>query len=119
MGSHIELYVILLHSHVALLQVQELLLLSVPQVGREEFSIEALLKLFSGYLADITTQHPLSSLSPGEVNHILTLVRLSIDPSNVLGLYFLKSLRCLALVDSWSGTGGDSTRVGGGAIGVY
>ena len=65
MGSHIELYVILLHSHVALLQVQELLLLSVPQVGREEFSIEALLKLFSGYLADITTQHPLSSLSPG------------------------------------------------------
>ena len=37
-----------------------------------------------------------------EVNHIWALVRLSMDPSKVLGLYFLKSLRCLASANSWS-----------------
>ncbi|TYJ96199.1 uncharacterized protein E5676_scaffold261G00310 [Cucumis melo var. makuwa] len=39
-----------------------------------------------------------------EVNHMWALVGLSMDPSNVLGLYFLKSLRCLASTNSWSGT---------------
>ncbi|TYK11703.1 hypothetical protein E5676_scaffold304G00120 [Cucumis melo var. makuwa] len=56
--------VILLYRHLALLQVQELLLLRVLHVRRKELSIEALLEVLPGYLADISTQHPLSSLPP-------------------------------------------------------
>ena len=104
------------------------MLLSVLHVSREELSIEALLELLLGYFADVAPQHPLSSLPPGGASilkeenctlHLLVvwvlhvpkdslygrqphlgLVGLSMDPSKVLGLYFLKSLRCLASADS-------------------
>ena len=102
--------------------------LSVLHFGREELSVEVLLELLPSYLADVAPQHPLSSLPPGgalssrkktahytfwssghfmyrkivsmDVNHIWAFVGFSMDPSKVLGLYFLKSLKCLASVDS-------------------
>ncbi|KAA0046938.1 hypothetical protein E6C27_scaffold230G001100 [Cucumis melo var. makuwa] len=43
-------------------------------------------------------------MASAEANHIWVLVGSSNDPSNILGLYFLKSLKCLAFANSWSRT---------------